>query len=141
MYKVKYMGLVYLILDTEMPNQKFIFILLLISSLVLPIGCSAKDNLIISAKEEIFTITLPANPTTGFLWSVSDYDKNLFELVEQNYITSNSNLIGAGGNSIFKFKIKKQSKYPNFSIIKFKYSRSWEAKSAIYKDILVQIKI
>lgn len=103
-------------------------------------GCEAKEQITINAKQENFTITLPANPTTGFLWSVVDYDKEIFELIKQQYIRSKEGLVGAGGNSLFTFKLKKQSSYPSSSIIKFKYSRSWEPKSAIDKEIKIIIK-
>ena len=118
--------------------KSILFCVLLLSSLI---SCAAKDNkLTINTKQDNFTVTLPANPTTGFQWSVVEYDKNIFELINKQYITSNVGLIGAGGNTLFTFKLKKQSSYPGFSIIKFKYSRSWEPESGIYKNIKIIIK-
>lgn len=112
----------------------------LILALFLITGCAAKDKITINTKQENFTITLPANPTTGFLWSVVDYDKEIFDLTNQQYITSKVGLVGAGGNSLFTFKLKKLLSYPSSSIIKFKYSRSWEPKSAMNKEIKIIIK-
>lgn len=103
-------------------------------------ACTKKDTLIINTKQPSFTITLPSNPTTGFLWTVVDYDKNLFLLTDQQYITSNSGLIGAGGHVLFTFKLKKQAAYPSYAIIKLKNSRSWEPQSAMQKQIKIIIK-
>lgn len=123
-----------------MIRNRFKIILFTVLSLFILVSCTKKDTLTISTKQESFIVTLSANPTTGFLWSIIDYDKNIFELINQQYIASKVGLIGAGGNASFTFKIKKQSKYPSSSIIKFKYSRSWEPNSAISKEIKVLIK-
>jgi len=119
---------------------RFETLIFLILALFLITSCAAKDQVTINTKQENFTITLPSNPTTGFLWNVVDYDKDIFELSNQQYITSKVGLVGAGGNSLFTFKLRKQASYPKSSIIKFKYSRSWEPKSATNKEIKIIIK-
>ena len=58
-------------------------IVLLLISAILFIGCSKKDKLHVSSKQDDFTVHLPANPTTGFQWSVLDYDIKLFELINK----------------------------------------------------------
>ena len=103
-------------------------------------SCRAKDKLTINTKQEDFTVTLQANPTTGFQWTVIAYDKNIFDLINQQYIASKVGVIGAGGNTLFTFKLKKQSTYPSSSIIKFKYARSWEPESAIFKEVKIRIE-
>ena len=70
-------------------------------------------------------------------YDMFNYDKNLFEMINQEYLPANTGLIGSGGNAIFTFKLKKQANYPKYSIIKFKYSRSWEQNTAIYKEIKI----
>lgn len=114
--------------------------LLCIFMAILFLGCAKKDILMVSSKQNDFTITLPANPTTGFKWSIIDYDKNIFELESSRYTASKVGLIGSGGDRVYIFHIKQLSKYPKFSIIKFKYSRSWEpGNSSVYRDIKVYI--
>lgn len=67
------------------------------------------------------------------------YDESLFQLINHQYLNSKVIVPGAGGNMLFTFKILEQKSYPKTSIIKFKYSRSWEPNTAVYKDITVQI--
>jgi inhibitor of cysteine peptidase len=114
-------------------------LVLLICSSMFVSACS-KPKVSINVRQLKFTISLPANPTTGFQWKVVDYDKTLFKLVNGQYITSKIGVIGVGGKMIYTFHILKKKSYPSSSVIKFKYSRSWEPKSATFKDIKVHIK-
>lgn len=86
-----------------------------------------------------FTITLPANPTTGFQWTVQSYDKTLFCLINSEYNLPKTKLIGAGGQMVFTFKKLKRKTYPKSSKIQFKYARSWEPKSGNLKEVTVQM--
>ncbi|OGV29733.1 MAG: hypothetical protein A3E88_04090 [Legionellales bacterium RIFCSPHIGHO2_12_FULL_35_11] len=102
------------------------------------VGCT-KDNVQVTVNNPEFTIYLPSNPTTGFLWTVSDYDKSLFEFVNNQYISSKIGIPGAGGNTLFTFKLIKLTNYPSNAVIKFKHSRSWEPDTATYKAVTVHI--
>jgi inhibitor of cysteine peptidase len=84
-----------------------------------------------------FTVKLVANPTTGFQWEVTEYDKNLLILSESHYERPQTNLIGAGGEMLFTFTLKKGKIYPANTHMKFKYSRSWEPGSSTVKNITV----
>lgn len=116
-------------------------ILVTFMAFVLLLGCSKKEDLKISSKQEDFTVTLPANPTTGFKWSVLEFDKNLFELKNHQYFSSKVGMLGAGGTMLYTFKLKKQQqmKCPCKSLIKFKYSRPWEPENATIRSITVYI--
>ena len=77
-----------------------------------------------------FDVRLPANPTTGYQWSLKQYDKKNFILVNSTYVQNPTQRIGAGGEMIFTFK-------PNGNGVKLKktnmvfiYSRSFEVNSA-----------
>ena len=59
-------------------NLRVIFTVYIIILLLL--GCTKKDQIRISSKQEEFTVSLPANPTTGFQWSITEFDKNIFEI-------------------------------------------------------------
>lgn len=84
-----------------------------------------------------FAITLPANPTTGFQWSVVHFDKKLLILSASHYERPKTNLMGAGGHMDFTFMLQKEKSYPASTEIVFKYARAWEAKSATVKKIKV----
>jgi predicted secreted protein len=80
-------------------------------------------ELIRARVNEPFTISLPANPTTGYEWKV-DYDYVLLKQesaeFERTYVETKR--MGAGGTSVFVFLPIK----PGKSTIYFVYKRSWE---------------
>ncbi len=85
-------------------------------------------------------ISLPANPTTGYRWTVISYDKSLFHLDTSKFLPPDSKLIGAGGTMVFNFTILKQERYPKSSTLCFSYARLWEHKSGSLKKIAVYFK-
>lgn len=83
------------------------------------------------------TVTLPANPTTGFQWSVVQFDKKVLSLSRSNFERPKTNLIGAGGQMNFTFLVLKTKNYPKSTKIELKYARSWEPKSAVTKQVTI----
>lgn len=81
-----------------------------------------------------FQITLDSNPSTGYSWEVN-YNPKYLKLISQNYVSSNSNIIGAPGIEIFTFKaIKNGQTYINFN-----YQRTWEDQPLKTKHYKVKI--
>ena len=80
-------------------------------------------ELIRARVNEPFTISLPANPTTGYEWK-ADYDYVLLkkENAEFERATTETKRVGSGGTSVFVFLPIK----PGKSTIYFVYKRSWE---------------
>jgi len=80
-------------------------------------------ELIRAKVNEPFTISLPANPTTGYEWK-ADYDYVLLKQesaeFERTYVETKR--VGAGGAYVFVFLPIK----PGKSTIYFVYKRSWE---------------
>ena len=91
------------------------------------------DEEIEVAQNEIFTITLDSNPTTGYKWEV-DYDDSYLELIFRKF-NQLSDRIGSGGDEKFEFK----GLAPCETIIKMIYKREWEEKSL--KTILFRVKV
>ena len=96
-----------------------------------------KLTLNVNLNDPRFEVTLPANPTTGFQWSVVSYDKDLLTLSKSNYERPKTNLIGAGGQMHFMFTLQKGKNYPKSTEIVFKYFRPWETKSATVRNVTV----
>ncbi len=82
----------------------------------------------VNKDEKQFIVSLKSNPTTGFQWSVVSYDKDRFKLLDSSYERSKTHLMGAGGYMKFSFSLKEGKRYPEHTVIKFKYSRPWETK-------------
>jgi len=70
-----------------------------------------------------FAITLDSNPTTGYQWQIArQLDTGLLELVDSQYISSKTDLVGAPGKEEWSFKAIRAGK----AIISFDYVRPWE---------------
>lgn len=94
----------------------------------------------VNAQQPSFQVTLPANPTTGFKWTVTNYDQSLLQLTSSNYIAPQSKLIGAGGQMQFTFALAPGKTYPASTIIQFKYARPWESKKGSLKKVIVNFQ-
>jgi predicted secreted protein len=94
-----------------------------VDSYKIPDEKETKVELIHAKVNEPFTISLPANPTTGYEWN-ADYDYVLLKLESAEFESTNSQTVrvGRGGTSVFVFTPIK----PGKSTIRFVYKRSWE---------------
>ena len=100
-----------------------------------------KTTIHVDAKDDQFIVSLPSNPTTGFQWTVKQYDKQLLQIKEQHYKAHEINRVGAGGDMVFTFSRCKDVLYPKFTIILFRYARSWEpASSGVLKEVIINFK-
>lgn len=115
--------------------QKILTCLLFLNSLM---AFSADTiNVNVDANTQQFKITLPANPTTGFQWTLKQYDKSILKLKSSEYQASQTKRIGAGGDMVFTFSRVKKAIYPKSTVMLFRYARSWEHKSGIAKKVVV----
>ncbi len=104
-------------------NIDFRPLMLTVDNYKIPEEKETKVELIRARVNEPFTISLPANPTTGYEWQV-DYDYVLLKRESDQFeeATSMMKRVGAGGTSVFVFLPMK----PGKSTIYFVYKRSWE---------------
>jgi predicted secreted protein len=89
---------------------------------------------------------LEGNPTTGYIWTVSNLDKlkengiveatNLNEKNSGVFYKSPSESVGVGG--IYHFEFNAQEKQGH-EIIQFSYKRPWEDENSITKSVNVQV--
>ena len=86
----------------------------------------AKSTAVMEARTgEDFTITLPANPTTGYQWQLAEpLNKNMIQFVNSEYFADKTGLAGAGGKQVWRFKACTAGR----TDITFKYVRPWEKK-------------
>lgn len=103
-------------------------------------GCANDtSSLLVKVNSPNFIITLPANPTTGFQWTVLNLDKKLISLTGSQFEKPNTKLIGAGGQMHFSFTLNKASTYPASTEIVFQYARPWEKGSQTLKRFKINI--
>lgn len=93
----------------------------------------------VNADQPQFVVKLPSNPTTGYQWSVTDYNKNCFSLKESHYLAAKKKLIGSGGEMVFTFNNLHGQKACNSSTIVFSYARPWESKRGQVKKVVIQL--
>jgi inhibitor of cysteine peptidase len=70
----------------------------------------------------VLRITLDANATTGFEWTVKSVDESVIKLTDSGYIPPAKALPGAGGKAVLEFTAQSRGKTEIVLI----YSRSWE---------------
>jgi inhibitor of cysteine peptidase len=71
-----------------------------------------------------FSITLDANPTTGYSWAQSIKDSTVVAFVKNAYVaeTRDPQVVGGGGTDTFTFKALAKG----MTVISLRYARSWE---------------
>ena len=88
-----------------------------------------------------FVVTFAANPTTGYQWVVTTYDKKVLKLTKSIYIPPQTKLMGAGGQMTFTFAPIKGKAYPSSTQMTFTYDRPWEHNnSGAVKQVTVNFK-
>jgi predicted secreted protein len=92
-----------------------------VDNYIIPDEKETEVQLIRARVNESFTISMPANPTTGYSWT-ADYDYVLLNESMAEFEKSTSRALGSGGTSVFVFTPLK----PGKTTIYFVYKRSWE---------------
>ncbi|WP_207386015.1 protease inhibitor I42 family protein [Legionella gresilensis] len=87
-----------------------------------------------------FQVILPANPTTGYQWTLHNYDRSLLRLVSNQFNPPNSKLMGAGGQTVFTFEIIHGAVTPGVTSLVFSYARSWENQGGTSQTVTVRFR-
>lgn len=83
------------------------------------------DKAITLQQGAILTLKLPANPTTGYSWSMRALPKGIVSQEKESRYESgqtNGHCVGTGGMEIWKFRGEK----PGVTKLVFSYARPWE---------------
>ncbi|WP_419418632.1 protease inhibitor I42 family protein [Legionella sp. D16C41] len=87
-----------------------------------------------------FQVVLPANQTTGYQWTLRNYDRSLLRLVSSKYNRPDTNLMGAPGTMVFTFAIEPNASRPKATALVFSYARSWENQGATLQTVTVNFQ-
>ncbi len=99
-----------------------------------PAGPSVACSPVIARAGSTFTISLPANRTTGYSWALEDpLNSAVVAYRSKHYVASTSATMGAPGLEMWTFAAVAHGK----AIVSLKYARPWEkiappAKEALY---------
>jgi inhibitor of cysteine peptidase len=88
-------------------------------------------------KQAEITISLKANPTTGYSWQIVELDTNVVAELDSTKFKADSKMLGSPGIRTFHF-VAKGSGTAN---IHLKYSRPWEKEEAPLETFQVKINV
>jgi len=93
---------------------------------------AAKLNLVtVSSNQPEFVLKLKSNPTTGYSWSLREYNANVVTLVKHVFKAPVKGLIGAPGFDYWTFRVKPAGFItPQSFTIHMVYARPWESKDS-----------
>lgn len=95
----------------------------------LPIYTETQTSISITPRQPVFILKLKSNPTTGYSWSLKNYNKNLIKPVTHYYKHPDTSLMGAGGFEFWTFKaLAPAFQKPQELTISMIYIRPWEKK-------------
>lgn len=91
-------------------------------ALLTPIAAVTIENPIVLKIGQIKRIELPANPTSGYLWEITNNpnQENPVEILNEGFDLHND-LVGASGNQFWTFAAKKAGNCQ----INFEYKQPW----------------
>jgi inhibitor of cysteine peptidase len=76
------------------------------------------------ASGETFEVRLPAQPGTGYGWTVEELDGEVIALVDDRLIAAGEKELGAKEAHVFHFKARARGE----TRLRFDYRRPWEAE-------------
>ena len=120
--------------------KKLVLILLLL--IFSASSCLAQESnpaeMINTHKGRNFTITLPANPSTGYQWQLArPLNVKMIKLISSEYIADDIGFIGSAGKQVWKFRALKVGR----TAVALKYVRPSEKNTTPeVKYFIVSIK-
>lgn len=94
--------------------------------------------ILVKSDQKTFTITLAANPTTGYLWFLKKYDHELIKPVGYRYIAPKTQIPGKGGTAVWTFKATdKAFAAPTMTNITLVYAQPWALPASTERDFTV----
>ena len=110
---------------------KFLLISVLLSTAASACAASAVEHPLTAANAnqtievnvgDTLVVELEGNPTTGFTWEAVELDQAVLEQVGEPEFTAQSDLLGAPGVIVLRFK----ANGPGQTLLKLVYRRPWE---------------
>lgn len=103
-----------------------------------PIYKEGQKIIIVSPDHPRFVIKLKSNPSTGYRWTLREYNQSLISLKDREAIGPGG--IGAPEDEYWEFKVRKHAlQFPNTTRIKFEYlsPSGGKDRQALFRVIIV----
>lgn len=116
-----------------------LFILFDCSKSTIIINEQNHDEIILLKKGDIAKVKLKANPSTGYIWSITNFDTSLIKILDEIYIAEKvkSDIVGSGGNKIYTLEAMNKGQVT----IEFIYHRPFEEELPPIKKILFTLNV
>jgi inhibitor of cysteine peptidase len=95
------------------------------------------ETLLIQPGQGEVVLSIPANPSTGYIWKLKKYDEFHFNLVGQGFLKPGKGLVGQGGQAQFIFKIIKP--FNDVQRVKFELVAPWDKEPVQTKTFLISV--
>jgi inhibitor of cysteine peptidase len=82
-------------------------------------------------------VTLDANATTGYSWTLARIDPGVLERTQQEYVAPQTSRVGAGGREVWRFKARSAGTTP----LRLEYRRPWEKDTAAARVFEVTVTV
>jgi inhibitor of cysteine peptidase len=89
------------------------------------------------SKDDLISIRLPENPTTGFQWAVEEIKSSIITLEKSNYAPTLDTGVGGGGERMLIFRAT-SSGTTNLSL---KLWQAWEGDSSIVAIFTITVHV
>ncbi|KTC98496.1 secreted protein [Legionella geestiana] len=83
------------------------------------------------------TISLPANPTTGYRWFLRSWNTQILTLADHHFEAQNNGLMGAPGAMHYRFALQPGKSWPAQLHFMFEYNRPFEKGSGMMQEVVV----
>lgn len=95
--------------------------------------------IVLSSKDAEFSLQFESNPTTGYSWFLTDYNKALFTFVKHEFVApKDKKRMGAPGHELWTFRANADFfMAPQMTKIHFTYQRPWEKESEKVLDVKI----
>jgi inhibitor of cysteine peptidase len=100
------------------------------------------QSIMLTNKQQQFSITLRSIPSSGFSWWLSDYNPQLIQPLQHQTRVNTSKLLGTATEEIWTFLVKNMAfVVPQQTLISFNYARPWRLEQpANQAKFLIAIK-
>jgi inhibitor of cysteine peptidase len=99
---------------------------------------SSQDEYDILMDSTKLTISVPSNPTTGYLWKLPNYNLSNLMLSKQEYKPSKLKGVGTGGIQNFEFVASVNKEFTESIVLRLQ--RPWEIESVRTVTLRVRYK-
>ena len=84
---------------------------------------------------DMIEVILEENPSTGYLWKVTEIDRNILDSLESSFFSGGDTIVGKSGTRKFQFEVKA----PGETVISFRLNRPWENEADAIEQFQVTI--